>query len=178
MRKIIKLSLTGLLLSAAQAFAGACDSAPKSSVTQIAGAPVERWAKVECSKYGHIITFTENYGFILIPERRPIIYPAQLVTNEKPSLGPDQYYFTSISVDELSGSANEFLHGLHQKNIFGSIGQDVPEAKPKIWELSATTNENKDLALYFYEYPDIVVGTSCWESCAPTKGFVVARKPK
>lgn len=158
-------------------FAQDCKDAPRDAVLNIQGSPVDEWATIACSKFGHVITYTPEYGFMAMPEKRPIVFPAQIAKG-KPKEGPNEFYFTSVSVRQLTGNFDEFVHELHQKNIFfSSFGEDIPNEKPKIWELEAKTNEGKLLGIYFYEYSDSTYGASCWESCTPTRGFVVLEKP-
>jgi hypothetical protein len=180
MRHTAKWALLTLLASSAHALAAeepSCEAAPKDAVLAIPE-PVDQWAKIACTPSGHVVTFTPSYGWFSHSSKKLISFSAQPERDSAYS-GKHGYYFTKITVEQLSDGVGKVLAEVYMPEIYSSLtGYDVPAEIPVLYDVTFVTNKGQRLGLNFFAYRKETFGNACWEICGPPiVGFAVAKRP-
>lgn len=154
-----------------------CSNSPKDAVL-IIPEPINKWAKVICSKYGHIATYTQDFGWFSHKSKKLRSFGAQLAKGS-PLVGSHGYYFTDISVEKYSEAIGKVMVDIYMPEIYFSFfGMDIPQEIPEAYMLSFTNNEKQELGIIFFIYKKYAFGTACWDACSPINGFAIIERPK
>jgi hypothetical protein len=147
------LAVALVALSAVPAEADDCKGSPASAVVTLP-APLDRWATIVCTPYGHIISNRQGWIWSRPSGYSPIFIPAQMVQSEPKPLGNDAY-FTAITVTKSAGSDFESAYAAYSTGF-------APDAKkPDGYRLDVTSVLGTKLTLFFFDYGDHAWGIWC-----------------
>jgi len=125
-----------------------CAGTAKEAQLSIPNQDVSKWAKVVCTRYGHIIAPADGFAWTTYMTLVPIVLPAQKIENNKnPKEIGNSAFFTSITAKKLN---KEEAKSVAAK---AAIGDPYPqEPLPDIYLLSATSNTNEHQKIYFLQH--------------------------
>lgn len=145
--------------------AGDCSGTPSSAVTSLPS-PLDKWAQLACTPYGHIITNKDGWVWTYPGGYNPVIIPSQMVRTNPEQLA-NESYFTMIEMREIQG--NEATAAIE---LFES-GFDQSQTKPKVYSLQVKSVSGKSLDFKFFDYGDSKWGMWCNKKCAPQSSFML-----
>jgi len=152
-------------------------NAPEDAVFSIPE-PINKWAQVTCSKYGHLVTYTQNFGWFSHKTKKLRSFGSQLASGE-PQTGSHQYYFTNIEIEKYSKEIGKVVSDIYMPEIYFSFfGMDIPQEIPEVFIVYFTNNKKQELGVMFFIYKKYSFGSACWDSCSPINGFAIIEKPK
>src|SRR5688572_7372646 len=78
-----------------------CAGSPSEAVVTLPP-PLDRWGKITCTPYGHVLAATGNWTWIWPDGSGTVFIPSQLVMSNPQLLG-NRSYFTDIEVTRVRG---------------------------------------------------------------------------
>lgn len=150
-----------------------CAGAPKAAVVTLP-AQAARWASLQCTIYGHMITPARDWMWVYPGNPAPVIFPAQMVMRNPQEVG-HKSYFRSIKFIRLDNkeSARQF-------SIFSKNFQQVGKETPKVYKLTAVNEKGVAQKVYIFDGgKGNVWGYGCTPDCRPDAPFQLRdmRKP-
>jgi len=141
-----------------------CAGSPDAAVMKLPF-PLNKWAQVECTKYGHVLASQDSWIWIL-PTAGPVLVPSQVTMGEPREVGSDAY-FTKIAITPVRG--DEF------KETYGTLTSDLDkdEVKPDGYRVDITTSGGESLKIYFFDYDTYAWGMDCSSSCDVNARFIL-----
>jgi hypothetical protein len=129
-----------------------CTGSPPDAITALP-APLNKWGKIVCTPYGHILASREGWMWLL-PDLDPVLIPAQVPDSQPEKVG-NSVYFNKIEVARAKGEEFEQAYGVFHK------GFDDQEVKPDAYRVEMTTAQGKSLKMYFFDYDSYAWGMEC-----------------
>ena len=171
MKKSVSACLSILLLLASHVASGNpggdCEGTPSDAVTSLPGL-LGDWAQIVCSPYGHVIAPADGWIWTQPGTFAPVFIPSQMVRSDPKESG-NEFYFSEI----------EFTEATDDERLLGHLainsGLDEPEEEGKVYRLSVSNQDGKDLVLMFEVSGDgeSIWGVWCGESCDPSTSFML-----
>jgi hypothetical protein len=159
-------------LQSTASLADDCAGSPPDAVMTLP-APLDRWAQLICTQYGHVIIAHEGWIWSRPGDYAPVWIPSQMVRTDPAPLG-NESYFTKIEITKIEGNEVEIPHAVF-RSIFA--GEKPPTSALR---LDVTSNSGKALMLYFLS-DTVPWGIWCSDNkCDPSSVFMVlnmAREP-
>ncbi len=152
-----------------------CSTSPKEAILVIPS-PLDKYIKIGCTKFGHIIAAKENISWFVPGALTPVFLPAQMVKSN-PKLVGNGIYFTELELTKLTNQTDrdEALNQHIQVS-----GMSVDKAG-EIYQLLAKNNLTKDLwkATFYYDTSSDSKGISaiyCNYTCGSSLLLDMSRK--
>ena len=149
---------------------GDCEGTPKLAVIMLPE-PLNNWAQILCTPYGHIITNKEGWVWSNPGSYSPVMIPSQIVRSSPEQVGNDSY-FTKIEMVEVTGKKAEASIQVFE------AGFDVSKSKPNVFSLRVTSISGKTLGFNFFDYGDSQWGMWCNKDCDPNSKFMLLNMAK
>ena len=145
-----------------------CAGSPQRAVMKLTF-PLNKWAQVLCTKYGHVLASHDGWVWIL-PSAGPVLVPSQLSMGDPKEVG-NTFYFTKIEVTQIKGEEFNEAYGTLMKNL------DKNEVKPDGYRVEISTSAGDSLKLDFFDYDTYAWGMDCsGEGCDIETRFIVLDK--
>ncbi len=143
-----------------------CEGTPKEAVTELP-APLNKWASLACTKYGHVIGPAEKWLWTVPGGFSPIFVPSQMVKTNPKKVG-NSSYFTQI---KLIKEKDNSLLGELLKGFDTSGANDTTD----IYKLTVKNNQNLSQTLYFIDdrTDSNKWGVWCRNECKETTQFML-----
>ena len=118
------LSLISVTTNAGSFFID-CKTSPKDAKLELP-APANEWAKIGCSKFGHILMAQKSWFWGLSPSPKPAFLPADILNTRKMRNVGNTIYFKQFEIKKLTGKAANERHYLFHKYVQRIIHRILP----------------------------------------------------
>jgi len=146
-----------------------CSGTPVEAVMTLP-APLNKWGKIICTPYGHVLSSHTGWAWIHPNAQQPVFIPAQMVDRDPLPVG-NAIFFTKIEVSRING--NEYAHAYE---VFHQ-GFDEMDLTPEIYRAEFTSVSGDMTQLYFLDYGTYAWGIWCSEeACDRDTRFVIVNK--
>lgn len=146
-----------------------CSGSPSAAVMTLPK-PLDKWGKIACTQFGHVLASRENWVWMMPRQRTPVIVPSQMVDRMPAPLG-NKSYFTAIEVTRVSGKEFEEAYKTFHR------GFDERETKPDGYRADLTSVSGKHLTIYFFDYDTYAWGMECIAGvCEANSRFMILDK--
>lgn len=168
------VALLPITATASKTFFVSCDGSPKDAQLELPS-PAKEWAKVGCTRFGHIITAQDGWFWGQAPSPNPAFLPADLLNTINMREVGNKVYFKEFKLRQLSGPDALKRHELFYK----WLGKERTSIYPEVWELVAVNESGKSLTLNVFKHPsDGGWGIACMPECGKMKPFVIVHTKK
>jgi len=165
------LSLISVTANAGSFFID-CKTSPKEAKLELP-APANEWAKIGCSKFGHILMAQKGWFWGLSPSPKPAFLPADILNTRKMRNVGNTIYFKQFEIKKLTGKVASERHYLFHK----WLGKERTSIYPEVWEIKATNESNKTLTLnIFKKTTGGGWGIACLPKCGKMKPFIIVKR--
>ena len=179
-KKTLGVALSAPLMACFMASATAANQGQNAAVQQNAAphcelsgqavtnlpAPLERWAKIICTRSGHVITGRDGWVWLEPNNSALVVIPSQAFGAHVETGGSS--YFTKIELTKVSGEEFEKAY-----EVFHT-GFDPKDAKPAGYRLDVETMAGNEIRLYIFDYFTYGWGMACSkEACDASSRFVM-----
>ena len=150
-----------------------CEGAPKAAIVTLP-AQAAKWASLQCTIYGHMITSARDWMWVYPGNPAPVIFPAQMVMRNPQEVG-HKSYFKSVRFLRLDNKEAARQFSIFSKN-FQHVGKDVP----KVYKLIAVNEKGVSQKIFFFDGgKGNLWAYGCTPDCRPDAPFQVRdmRKP-
>ena len=170
----ISAALLPISATATESFFASCDGSPKEAKLELPF-PAKEWAKVGCSRFGHVVMAQDGWFWGQAPSPKPAFLPADLLNTTKMREVGNKVYFREFKVRQLSEPEAIKRHELFYK----WIGKERTSIYPEVWELTAVNESGKSLTLNVFKRPsEGGWGIACIPECDKMKPFIIVAPKK
>lgn len=175
---VLLLLFTGSAAHAQSSFELPCDEAPPTATKDLPE-PLNDWAQVRCTIYGHTIIAKTPWVWVYPGLTRPVHFPAQMA-DRQPEKVEHAAHYSQVGAHKL-----EPLEVEQAATLFGETIGLSPPPTDAAWRITLTNQEGMSHTIYMgregrtdKSKPAQGWGFWCAPGCESGRSFVILYEPK